>query len=216
VLTIKKYQIISRRVSGFSPWEAYHVFRAEVTGGGQTCDIRAYFFNGKVPMISMHEVEEPCFNMPMSILVKEIASKINHCSLRYTAGDAKVSEIRGRAEKKVRSEDDDAYIPVIELGSTNNPAAMSALVTFSDAKERITRACALSAIGTLGAQNQVEFLKKKYTEYQKGEIDKFMTLKSIGDIGTPEAVDFIKKAKDDPQYGSEFGFKYVVDLYLER
>ena len=100
------------------------------------------------------------------------------------------------------------------LGRTGNPTAMNALIRFSDATERITRACALSAIGTLGAEQHVDFLKKKYAQY--GESDKFMVLKSICDVGTPTAIDFVRKAKEDKLYENEYGFKYCVDLYLER
>jgi hypothetical protein len=162
----------------------------------------------------MKEVEEPCFNMPASILVKEIASKINGCALHYSASEQTVKEITARAQEGVSRNDEAACFSMIELGSTGNPAAMEALIRFSDAGERITRACALSGVGTLGANNKIGFLKKKYEQY--GEIDKFMALKSIGDTGTTEAVDFIRKAKEDKQYDSEFGLKYCVDLYLER
>ncbi|HUL00918.1 MAG TPA: HEAT repeat domain-containing protein [Nitrospirota bacterium] len=214
VLTIKKYQLVSRLVTWFSPWESYHSFMGEVAAGGQTYDIRAYFFNGKVYGGSMKEVEEPCFNTPMSIMVKEIASKINRYALHYTVSDGKIAEIQTRAEKKIKAQDDDAYRPVLELGNSNNPNAVKTLIKFAAVEDNFTRACAISGIGTLAAQDQLDFLKKKYSEYV--EIDKYMTLKSIGDLGTPDAINFLRKAKDDPQYNSEYGFKYVVDLYLER
>ena len=162
----------------------------------------------------MKEVEEPCFNTPMSVMVKEIASKINRCALHYSTSDGKISEMRVQAEKKIKAQDDDAYRPVLGLGNSNNPNAAKALVIFAAAGDRFTRACAIAGLGTLGAQDQFEFLKKKYEEYD--EMDKYMALKSIGDLGTPEAISFIRKARDNPQYNSEFGFKYAVDLYLER
>lgn len=72
VLTVKKFQVVSRRALGseYNPWETYHSFRGEVTTGRKTADIRAYFFNGKVPW-TWKEVEETCFNMPLSLLVKD-------------------------------------------------------------------------------------------------------------------------------------------------
>ncbi len=214
VLTIKKYDVVSRRLNAYTPWESFHSFRGEVTAGRKTCDIRAFFFNGKVPMWSMGEVEEPCFNMPMSLIVKEIASKINACAIDSSAGDAAVNAIKVRAEELAKNKDDKACFPLFELGGTNNPSAMKALVTFADNNDRFVRACALSAIGTLGPRNQFEFLKKRYEQYD--EIDKYMALKSIGDIGTRQAVDFVKKAKSDPLYEKEYGFRYCADLYAER
>lgn len=214
VLTVKKYQIVSRRVSGFSPWESYHSFMGELKAGDQTCTIRAYFFNGKVPVWSMSEIQEPCFNTPMSIIVKEIASKVNSCALHYTLSGEKLKAINNQVEEKVKSGAEDACFSLLELGGSNNPDAMQSLIKMADTQDRFNRACALSAIGILGAQNELEFLKKKYEQYS--EADRFMALKSIGDIGTPEAIDFVKKAKQNSQYSSENGLKNCVDLYLEK
>jgi hypothetical protein len=214
VLTIKKYQVTSRLVAWLSPWESYHSFMGDLVAGNQTYSIRAYFYNGKVYGGALKEIEEACFNVPLSILVKDIASKINRHALQYSASDAKLAEFKARAEKKIKAKDEDAYRPVLELGNSNNLTAAKALVTFAGAEDGFTRACALSSIGTLGAQDQLEFLKKKYAE--NTDISKFMALKAIGDLGTPEAIDFVRKAKDDPLYSKEHGFKYVVDLYLER
>lgn len=213
-LIVKKFQIVSRRVSAYSPWESYHSFRGEVKSGSRTTAIRAYFFNGKVPVWSMKEVEEPCINMPLSLLVKEIASKINRLVLYGIAGNAAVRDMTARAGELAKKKDDAACFPLFELGGSNNAAAVKTLVTFAENEDRFVRACALSAIGTLGVKDQFEFLKKKYTAHD--EIDKYLALKSIGDLDTQQSVDFVKKAKSDPLYNKEFAFKYVVDLYLER
>ncbi|MFA5072612.1 MAG: hypothetical protein WC539_01740 [Nitrospirota bacterium] len=214
VLAIKKYQVVSRQVAWLSPWESYHSFLAELTSEGKTCSIRAFFYAGKVYSGTMKEVEEPCFNTPLSILVKEIASKINRCSLHYFASEASLEPFHMLAEKKIRSRDEDAYRPIMDLGNSGNPIAMKSLIAFSDAENRFTRAAAISAMGTLGAQYQFAFLKKKYE--QSIEIEKYMALKSIGDIGTSEAIDFVRKAREDQLYTREYGFKHLVDLYLER
>ncbi len=214
VLIVKKFQIANRRVNSWAPWESYHSFRGEVIVGDKTTEIHAYFFNGKVPMWSMKEVEETCINMPLSLVVKEIASKINKVAFRGVESDAQIRESASRAEELAKKKDDNACFPLFELGGSNNPAAMKTLVSFADYGDRFVRACALSAMGTLGAWNQVGFLKMKYAEYD--EIDKYMALKSIGDIGNNLAMDFVKDAKTDPLYEREFAFKYCVDLYLEK
>jgi hypothetical protein len=213
-LIIKKYQITSRLVAWLTPWESYHTFMGDLVVGAQTYSIRSYFYNGKVYGGALKEIEDACFNVPLSIMVKDIASKINRTALQYSASDGRLAEFQTRAEKKIKAQDEDAYRPVLELGNSNNLAATKALVTFAGTEDGFTRACALSSLGTLGALDQFEFLKKKYAE--NDEISKFMALKAIGDLGTPEAVDFIRKAKDDPLYGKEQAFRYVVDLYLER
>ena len=201
-------------MSGYSPWESYHSFRGEVTAGRKTTTIHAYFFNGKVPVWSMNEIEEPCFNMPLSLLVKEIASKINNIALHYSAGDEMIRDSSTRAAEQAKKKDDNACFPIFELGGTNNSGALKVLYSFADNDDRFIRACALSAIGTLGVKNQFDFLQKKYMQYE--EIDKYMALKSIGDAGTPQAMDFIRKKTNDPLYKNEMGFKYCADLYLEQ
>ncbi|MGC1456297.1 MAG: HEAT repeat domain-containing protein [Nitrospirota bacterium] len=215
VLTVKKFQIVSRRTGGseYNPWETYHSFRGDVTTGRKTTDIRAYFFNGKVPW-TWKAVEEACFNMPLSLLVKEIASKINTIALHYSAGDESIRDTGARAAEQAKNKDDHACFTLFELGGSNNPGALKTLHTFAENDDRFVRACALSAIGTLGAKNQFEFLQKKYMQYD--EIDKYMALKSIGDAGTPQAMEFVRKSMGDPLYANEMAFKYCADLYLEK
>jgi len=104
------------------------------------------------------------------------------------------------------------YFSVFELGGSNNPNAMSMLKEMSNDNDVLLRSYALSAIGTLGAEKEIEFLKAKYEEYT--DIDRFMALKAIGDIGTPAAVAFLRTAGSDPKNENEPGIGYCVKLYL--
>ncbi len=212
-LRVIKYQIISSRTSGFHPYVAYHSFAGNLQATNKDNKIMSYFLYGKTPVWVMSEVQEPCFDMPASILLKEIVSKINHIALQHSMSDEQVMELTATAKEKVKSAEPDAYLAVIDLGGTNNIKAMEPLIQFANGEDVLIRACALSAMGTLGADGQFEFLKEKYREYI--DIDRFMALKSIGDIGTPEAIKFLRTAKEDLQYQEEYGFKFSVDLYLE-
>ena len=78
---------------------AYHSFMGELKSGNQTVPVISYFLYGKVPVWSMSEIQKPCFDMPMSILVKEIASKINRSALHYSASDVNLKEINERMEE---------------------------------------------------------------------------------------------------------------------
>ena len=214
ILIVKKYQIVSRRVSGFSPWESFHSFMGELKTADQTTAIRAYFFDGKVPVWSMAEIQEPCFQTPMTILIKEIASKVNSNALHYAMSEEKVKAISNKIETQMKSGGKDLCYSLIELGATNNPEAMAPLLKIADTQDPFARGCAFSAIGILGGKNEFNFLKQKYEQYSGP--DRPMALKAIGDIGTPESTQFVEKAKQDSQYSSEGGFKYCVDLYLEK
>jgi len=213
MLTVQKYQIVNYRASGFSPWVAYHSFKAELKSGDQHHPVRAYFLYGKVPVWSMTEVHEPCLSMPMTILVRDIVSKINRYALHYSVSTPRLNEINGQLAQKIKSGAKDAYLQVLELGGSNNPEAMKMLMDKVQSEDMLIRACALSSMGTLGAEDKIDFLKQKYTEY--ADIDKFMTLKAIGDIGSPEAMEFLKHAKADPKNANESGITYCVDLYTE-
>ena len=212
-LTIKEYQVVNHRASGFSAWEAYHLFLGQVTKGDKSCTIPAYFFNSKLPVWSMNEIEKPCLSIPMSIMVKEIASKINRCVFNYSISDEDLKKIEALAMEKVKPETEFACFPSIELGGTNNPAAMKTLQKIADNEDSLVHSCAVSAMGTLGAQDQFNYLTNKFAQFSNN--DKIIPLKSIGDIGSTQAMDFVRKVKTDELYGDENGVKYCVDLYLD-
>lgn len=212
-LIIKTYQIVSHRMTGFSPWETYHSFKAELKAGNQTNTIIAYFTNGHVPKWSMKEVEKQCFDIPMSIVVKDVASKINQTIFKLQAGKDQLDSINGRIEQKLATDSEEACLPAIEMGATNNQAGLPYLLKLVEHKDQFLRACSLSAIGTLGAKEQLDLLKVKFAQFDY--VDQFMALKAIGDIGTPEAIDFIKKTRTDSKYQSENGYVYFMNLYMD-
>jgi hypothetical protein len=213
-LAIRKYQVVNHRASGFSAWEAYHLFLGQVTMGEKSCSVPAYFFNSKIPVWSMDEVAKPCLSIPMSVMVKEIVSKINRCVFNYSASDDDLKRMEEAALENVKPDSETACFPAIELGGTNNPAAMKTLQKIAGNEDSLVHACAVSAIGTLGAQDQFDFLARKFDQFSNN--DKIIPLKSIGDIGSSQAMDFMRKIRADKLYSDENGVKYCVDLYLDR
>lgn len=210
-LTVKKYQVVNHRASGFSAWEAYHLFLGQLSVGDKTCTIPAYFFNSKIPVWSMDEVRQPCLNIPMSIMVKEIVSKINRCAFNYAASDEEVSRMAADALAKVKPDTEFACLPSIELGSTNNQLAMKTLEKLAEEEDSFVKTCAVTAMGILGGQDRFDYLVGKYRQFTNN--DKVIPLKAIGDIGTDKALDFVRKIKTDNLYEDENGVKYCVDLY---
>ena len=213
VLTVDKYQIINSRTSGFHPFVAYHSFSGKIKSSNSDESIISYFVYGKTPVMSMSEVQVPCFDMPAAILIKGVAAKVNRLVLHYRMNDQQLSELNTNAQNKVNALSQDAYLSVLELGESNNPKAIDYLKPFTENSDILIRACALSAIGMIGREDTLGFLKEKYEQHS--DIDRFMALKSIGDIGTPDAIQFLKDARKNPQYNDEYGFKFVVNLYLE-
>ncbi len=212
-LTVNKYQIVNSRTTGFHPYIAFHSFSGIVTNSNSEQSVVSYFVYGKVPIWSMDEVQGPCFDMPSAILIKGIAAKVNRLALHHRMSDTQLNTLNKTTNEKISSAAPDAYLSVLEIGQSNNPKAIDYLKPFTENSDTLIRACALSAFGMIGQEDTFDFLKEKYTQYT--DIDRFMALKSIGDIGTPEALQFLKDARVDPQYNDEYGFKFVVDLYLD-
>lgn len=207
-LTVRKYRIRNHRSTGFSPFQTATTLSGDYVSNGESKKLAFYFRIGKVPIWSMKEVVDPCYSIPLSLMVKEIASKINRLSFGLEMPtekvDALVREIEGSTDKFV-------FLKVLELGYTNNPAAIGPLVRFADHDDDYVKVAAICSLGVLGAVDQFEFLKECYNTRTKDE--KLMALKSIGDLNTPEAVAFIQSVKNSEEYNHE-RIRELVDLFI--
>jgi hypothetical protein len=212
-LIINRYQIANRRAIGFSPWESFHIFSGTIIEGGREKVIKSYFYNGKAPVWSMKEIEEPCFTIPMSIIIKDVASKINQAVFNLRSADEKVRALASEIDAEVSKDNYSGFWKVLELGYTNNPEAIEPLKKFSRMGDEFYRSCGVSSIGTLGAVDQLEFLKARYKDGWYN--DRYMAAKAIGDLGTPAAKQVLESIKNDAAYAKEGGLKYCVDLYLQ-
>jgi hypothetical protein len=213
-LEVQRYQIVNYRASGFSPWEAGHVFDGLLTHSGKSERITAYMYAGKTPVWSMDEILEPCFNIPASILIQDVASKINMVLFDLKSPDAEiqrlVAEIDAEMDKKP---EEGPFWKVLELGYTNNPKAITPLKNYTKVGDPFFKSCAISALGIIGTQKDFDFVRQLYEETLYNE--KYMAVKAMGDIGGGEADTMIKKARDSELYEGEGGLKTVVDLYLQ-
>ncbi len=214
VLLINRYQIVNIRATGFSPWEACHIFSGTIIDD-QKKPIKAYFYNGKTPVWSMKEVEKPCFTIPVSIIIKEVASKISRAVFKLRSSDEKIDKLTTIINSETAKEEKDPYDrpfwKVLELGYTNNPNAMESLKKYAQDSDEFFSSCSLSAMGILGAEDQIDFLMQRYSS---GSFNvKYMAAKAIGDIGTQEALQVLRDMKKDEAYINEGGLKHCLDLY---
>ena len=79
--------------------------------------------------------------------------------------------------EKIKPETEFACFPSIELGGTNNPAAMKTLQKIAENEDSLVHSCAVSAMGTLGAQAQFDYLADKFVKFSNN--DKVIPLKSM-------------------------------------
>jgi len=205
---VRKYRIRNHRSTGFSPFQTATIVSGDYVSNGETKKLAFYFRIGKVPMWSMKEVVDPCYSIPLSIMVKELASKINRFSFDLQMPREKVEALVQEIEG---SEDNFLFLKVLELGYTNHPAAIGPLVRLTDHDDDYVKVAAICSLGVLGAVDQFEFLKKCY--YTRDKDEKLMALKSIGDLNTPEAFEFLRSVKSSEDYDHE-RIREVLDLFM--
>ncbi len=210
-LKVLKFRIRNLRTSGFSPYHTFTTFSADLINNGKTKRITSYFKNSKTPVWTFREVERPCYQVPIEVVVKEIAAKLNHYIFKRVTPTEQVKKLAASINMEIADAASEQYLKVLELGYTNNPVAIELLLPLTNHRETIMREAAISALGILRAKDQFELLKKIYETKEK--IDKTMALKSIGDLDTPEAREFIHKVKMSEEYRDDETIREVADLY---
>ena len=208
LLNIHKYRIRNLRTTGFSPYWTFTTFRGDLIINGKSQKITFYFKIGKVPVWAFSEVEEPCYNVPVSLMVKEIASKINRHYFGLQAPSDKIDLLLDDINNNFN---ESSFLKVLELGYTNNRDAIDPLIKLTNHKDSMVRVCAISSLGVLGAVEKFDFLKNVYNTTES--IEKSMALKSIGDLDTSQAIEFMKFVKESSDYQDKM-IREVVDLYI--
>jgi hypothetical protein len=208
LLSIRKFQIRNQRTSGLSPYWTFTTFRGDLIMNGTPHEVAFYFKKGKVPVWAFREVEDPCYNVPLSIMTNEIAAKINY---HYFGLRASTEQINKLLDDINNNFNEMSFLKVLELGYTNNKDAIGPLTQLADHNDSMVRVCAICSLGVLGAVEKLDFLKNIYNT--RKNIEKSMALKAIGDLNTGQGFDFIKSVKTSSDYNDDM-IHEVVDLYL--
>lgn len=188
-LAVLTYRIRNLQSSGFSPVHTFTTFAGNLSvDAGTPRRVTAYFKNTKVPVWSSSELVRPCFQIPFEVIVKEIAAKMNAQVFGRVTPTEKVNELAAAVPTAPSDTASEAYLKVLELGYTNNPAAIPPLVKLTERRETMMRAAAVSALGILGAKEQLPLLEKIYAE-NSGYV-KSMAVKSIGTSTHPSRAPF--------------------------
>jgi HEAT repeat protein len=82
------------------------------------------------------------------------------------------------------------YLNVYELGFGNNKSAINFLVKLTKSKKEYIRQTAISSLGILKVEDQVEHIKALY-DSAKSWSDKAIVIKALLDIGSENAVTFV-------------------------
>lgn len=218
-VAVKRVHLQAHRASGFAPFVTFTSLRADVDTANGPQRVTAYVKRGKVPVWSFDEVIEPTFNEPLALLTKELAAKLNQQLFGQVVGDEQVKSLIAKVEKEAAT-NNDSYLDVYQLGYSNNPLAVSALVKLTSHTNEYVRLAAISSLGILKANDQFTFLTGLYENSTGLWQDRAMALKAIGDLGSAQSRAYMQKEKDKagaekPTTKEQIWNKQIIDLYID-
>ncbi len=217
---INKVIMRNYRSMGFSPFTTVTMLSADILADDGDHRVGAFIMRGKVPVWSFNEVIEPTMNQPLELLVKELAAKINMILYGQSASDATVELLIDKVNADPAAAL--AYLDVYQLGFSNNSAAIDALVEMTGNAHEYIRLAAISSLGTINAQGQVEQLIALFDGDSFWQ-DRAMAVKSLGDLavlGNERAMMFLQndvepKLQGESAPGAEWA-REILGLYLRN
>lgn len=189
-IKLHTFRVLNHRSTGFSPFVTLTFLAADIETATGPQRVAAFVRRGKVPVWSFDEVVEPTFNQPMSIAVKELASKIAARRYGYRGQEAQVDAL---IKKLSAARGPESFLDVHALGTLHHPKAIGFLATLLQDGDEYVRAAAMSSLGMLGAHDQLPRLKSIYQGRDAQWADRAMALKAIGDLGSAEARAFLQQ-----------------------
>jgi len=212
-VVVRLLQIENRRVSGFSPFETFTSLKADVVTDKGTQRVAAFIMRGKVPVWSFDEVIEPTYNVPLDLVSKELAAKINQMLFDAKLSDAQVDDLVARTSGATVN-----FRDVYELGFGNNPRATTQLVTLTSSTDGYVMRAALSSLGILRADQYFDLLVHEAEKPKSDFEDRAAALKAIGDLGTPQSRAYLEKERmrlDKLTDAESVRAKGLIGLYLD-
>ena len=206
-LDVSSFRMLNHRVSGYSPFVTFTSLSADLETATGRKRLAVFVKRGKVPVWSFDEIVEPTLNEPLSLAVKELASKVARELYSAQASDDAVDAL----VEKVTSTKTDDYLDVYALGFTNNPRAIPTLAKLTKAEPEYMRMAAISSLGTLRAVDQFELLKSLSRDSRQWQ-DRAMALKAIGDLDTAEGRAFLEETRTRLKGSTERESLWTLDL----
>jgi HEAT repeats len=188
-LKVNTFRMLNHRVSAFSPFVTLTFLSADVEAKSGIKRLGVFIKRGKVPVWSFDEVLDPIFNQPLSLVIRELASKIANTMYGYSANP---DEVAALLAKVAGPRSDGSFLDVYSLGFSNNRAALPTLVELTKDADEYVRLAAISSLGTMRAVEQLPMLKSIYETATFNWQDRAMAIKSIGDLDTPDSKAYLQ------------------------
>jgi hypothetical protein len=217
-INVNTFLMRNYRSGSYVPFTVITLLSADIETSEGEQRVVIFLKRGKVPVWSFQEIVEPTLNQPLELLVQTLAAKINAVVYGQVVGDDVVDQL----VRDINSGKDGGltYQHVYQLGFTNNPRAIQPLIEFSKSKDEYIRLAAISALGTLNAQSQLDYLISIFKSDADWQ-DRAMAAKSVGDLGlmgNDQAMSFLRENVEEilgesKKVGAAWA-REIVDLYL--
>ena len=213
-IRVKHYRMENMRTSAYTPFITLTYLSADVETPAGVKRLGVFVTRGKTPVWSFDEIVEPTLNQPLSLGVREFASKFANAVYGLRADDDTVKSLTA---KITGTRTPDTFLDVYALGFTNNPAAIDTLIGLTKDSQEYVRQAAISSLGNIGATTQFGLLKSLYQDPQVSWQDHCIALKAIGDLDSDESKAFVaaeaKKLGSDSSKESQV-LSRILSLYL--
>jgi hypothetical protein len=187
-IRVKHYRMENMRTNAYTPFISLTYLSADVETPAGVERLGVFITRGKTPVWSFDEIVEPTLNQPLSLGIREFASKFVNAVYGLRADDATVKSLTSKING---TRTPDTFLDVYALGFTNHPSAIDTLVGLTKDSQEYVRQAAISSLGNIGATTQFGLLKTIYQDPQVSWQDHCIALKAIGDLGTEESKAFI-------------------------
>ncbi len=191
---INKFTIRNHRTNAYTPFITMTMLSADVHTENGKKRIGAFIKRGKTPVWSFQEIIEPTLNQPLGLVVKEFVAKLNKLLLNQKVSDLEVEQLASKlVNNKISgtsymdvyqlgfsnnplaidpliklAKHDDEYVRIAAISSLGTLQAEKAIPLLKDiyvtAKTWQDRGMVLKAMGDMGTEESMAFLKKAQSE----------------------------------------------------
>ncbi len=186
-LDVSTLKIVNHRVNAYSPLVTFTQFSGDFVVDGKVKRIVSFIKRGKVPIWVINEkgIVDNVFNQPLSLLAQDVATRITQNLDNNKISDATVDALVAEASNNA-NKDPLRYMKVYQLGFGNNESAIPHLVKLIDNPHEYVRLAAISSLGLLKAESEVERLTQVFNSAKLWQ-DRGMALKALADLDTAES-----------------------------
>ena len=191
-LDVNTFKIFNHRVNAFSPLVTFTQFSGDFTVNGETKRLVSFVKRGKVPIWTITEdaIKENTFNQPISLVIQDIATRINQNLNNLKLSDDAIEALSLEITNG-NFEDPTHYMKVYQLGFGNNTNAIPHLLKFTSSTDEYVRLAAISSLGLLHAESEVDTLINIFKTNKLWQ-DRGMALKALADINTSESAKIVE------------------------